>query len=146
MRVAPFEPYHLDLLRAQGVQPAQAAVVSLVPSTYASLARPAGPALTAWRPDGRIVVCGGILTYSPRHGMLWGVLADDAGQHMLALHRMVRRFLGTVPQRRIEATVEEGFRPGCRWLELLGFDYEGLMRGFGDLGETHLRYALIRGD
>lgn len=139
MQVEPFRPIHLDLLRTRGIQPSQ---VSHVPVSYASFARPPGPALTAMD-NGNVILCGGICLMAPGMGLLWAVLAHDAGHHMLRLHRAVRRFIDSEPIRRLEATVEDGFAPGCRWLDLLGFEFEGTMRGYGDAGETHLRYARI---
>lgn len=143
MIVEPFRTYHIKLLMAQGIQASQVQQVSHVPATYASVERPPGLAMTA-RDGDKIVLCGGIIPTTSNMGLLWAVLAADAGQHMVWLHRATRRFLDIESRRRIEATVQEGFPAGCRWLELLGFEYEGPMRGYGDDGETHLRYARVR--
>lgn len=141
MIVEPFRTEHLQALISQGVQPSQLHQVSHVPATYASVARPPGLSLTA-RDGEAIVLCGGIIP-SAHVGILWAVLAADAGRHMLWLHRATQRFLTLQRWQRIEATVEEGFPAGCRWLELLGFEFEGRMRAFGVDGETHLRYARV---
>lgn len=141
--VEPFRNFHLDLLRAQGVQEAQVREVSHVPGGYASLARAPGPALTA-RDGDRIIACGGILVHGDGLGTLWAVLAGSASGHLLFLHRATIRFMDTEPLRRLEATVQEGFQAGCRWLDLLGFHYEGPMLGYGLDGATHLRYARVR--
>ena len=125
----------------QGVQPAQQ--VSLVPATYANFQRPPGPALTVFEGD-RVILSGGIASINARHGVLWAVLSPLAGRHMLFLHRGVKRFIDCQPVKRLEATTELGFWHGCRWLKLLGFKYEGKMPGFGDAGETHLRFGMIR--
>lgn len=140
MIVEPFRPLHIHLLIAQGVQPAQSRQVSHVPATYASVERPPGLAMTVKSGD-RIILCGGIIPTAPKVGLLWAVLSPDAGKHMLWLHRATQRFLGIEPLRRVEATVEEGFPAGCRWLQLLGFEFEGVMKAYGDDGENHLRYA-----
>jgi len=136
-------PYHLELLRAQGVQEAQAHQISHVPAGWASLNRIPGSALTA-RVGDTILLCGGVLPVGPKMGVLWAVLAAQAGAHILALHRATIRFISIDPPRRLEATVEKGFPQGCRWLELMGFHFEGEMACYGDHGETHLRYAKIR--
>lgn len=143
MIVEPFSPAHLQKLIAQGVQPAQLQQVSHVPATYASVEKPPGLSMTA-RAGERIVLCGGVIVTAPGSGVLWAVLAADAGRHMLWLHRATKRFLDIEPIRRVEATVEEGFPAGCHWLEMLGFEFEGRMRAYGDNGETHLRYAKVR--
>ena len=143
MIVEPFKPYHIQLLAAQGVQASQLRQVSHVPASYASLARVPGPALTA-RDGERIVLCGGVVPMGPTMGVLWAVLSEAAGAYMVRLHRGTERFLAINPPRRLEATVEKGFPQGCRWLELLGFTYEGEMPAYGLDGETHLRFGKVR--
>lgn len=145
MIVEPFRCFHLQLLIAQGVQSSQIQQVSHVPASYASVDRPPGISMTA-RDGDRIVLCGGILPTAPGMGVLWAVLSAKAGGHMVWLHRATRRFLEIEPLRRLEATVEEGFPQGCRWLELLGFKHEGPMPGYGLNGETHIRYGKVRKD
>lgn len=143
MRVEPYRAHHLHLLIAQGVQSAQIREISHVPANYANV--PPGLSMTALEGD-HVVLCGGIIPLGPGMGMLWAALSADAGNHMLWLHRATRRFLDIEPRRRIEATVEEGFPAGCRWLELLGFRWEGPMPGYGLKGETHIRYGRVRED
>jgi len=138
MIVQPFKPYHIDLLRAQGVQGAQLGEVSLVLGAYENV--PPGPAVTGFEGD-RILICGGIAKIAPGNGICWALLAADPGKHMHALHFAVKRFISLQPWRRLEATVEEGFGAGCRWVELLGFKFEGSMPKYGPKGETHLRYG-----
>lgn len=140
MIVEPFKPFHVDLLRAQGVQSAQLREVSHVPGTYASV--PPGPAMTVFSGD-RIVLCGGIAVKAPGRGDCWAFLSEHAGAHMVWLHYAVKRFISMQSWRRLEATVEESFGQGCRWVELLGFKFEGRMRGYGLNGETHMRYAKV---
>jgi hypothetical protein len=140
--VEPFQPYHIELLRAQGVQSAQLREVSHVPQTYASVAKPLGPAVTAFD-QGRVVLCGGIVVQAPARGECWALMSEQAGRHMTWLHYAVKRFLSMQRWQRLEASVEESFGQGCRWVELLGFEYEGKMKGYGLNGETHLRYAKV---
>lgn len=144
MTVEPFQPFHVDLLIAQGVQPHQQAEASLVPGSYASLPRVAGQALTVFRDDGRVMLCGGVIPQAPGIGTLWALLSKDAGKHMLFLTRATRRFIGTQNYRRIEVTAESQWQTGCRWLQLLGFGYEGPCYGYGPNGEDHGRWSLVR--
>ena len=143
MIVEPFRPYHIELLMAQGVQEGQLRQVSQVPAGWGSVGTIPGSALTAM--DGeRILLCGGVMpTMRPKIGVLWAVLSAEAGSHMLWLHRATQRFISIAPPRRLEATVEKGFPQGCRWLELLGFEFEGPLRSYGLDGEDHVRYARI---
>jgi hypothetical protein len=138
MIVEPFRPYHVHLLKAQGVQGAQVREVSHVPATYASV--PPGPSVTA-RDGDHILICGGIVKLSEHRGECWALLSPDCGRHMLWLTRAVKRFIEIYPWRRLEASVEEQFGAGCKWVEMLGFKFEGRMANYGVDGETHLRYA-----
>jgi hypothetical protein len=140
LQVVVFKPFHIELLSAQGVQAGQ---VSQEPASFARVSRPPGPALTLFDDD-QVLVCGGICTMSPRLGLLWALLSANAGRHMLWIHRATLRFIDTEPLQRLEASVEKGFGAGCRWVQLLGFEYEGDMRGYGEGGETHERWARVR--
>jgi hypothetical protein len=136
--VKPFKPYHIDLLRAQGVQGAQLRELSLVPE--GTVINPHGQALTVF--DGEtVIVCGGIIPKFKGHGECWAILSAEAGRHMRWLHYAAKRFISIEPWSRLEATVEEGFENGCRWVELLGFKFEGRSPKYGPNGETHLRYG-----
>jgi|SRR5882672_7049306 len=144
IRVEPYRPFHLKLLIAQGVQPAYVGRISYVPGLSDRL-QEMGPALTAFDRD-RVLCVGGMIPMGPKLGHVWAALAAEAGAHMLALHRATERFMSTLQPQRLEATVEQGFRPGCRWLELMGFECEtpNGMRRYGEDGATHLLFARVR--
>jgi hypothetical protein len=140
MIVRPFELNHIDLMRSQGIQETQVREVSIVPGLYESLQKPTGPSVSAFDGD-RVILCGGIVEQSKGHGACWALLSSKASPHMNWLHYATKRFLSMQDWMRLEATVEEGFSEGCRWVELLGFKFEGKMLKYGLNGETHLRYA-----
>lgn len=144
--VVPFQQEHLARLMAQGVQRAQIIQVSPEVLRTAAMMAEFGPAFTAL--DGeRVIACSGVITGGAPVGTVWAIVSAEASRHMLWLHRATERYLDALIAsrrlRRLEATVEEGFRQGCRWMDLLGFEFEGRMRNYGDRGETHLRYARI---
>lgn len=124
------------------LQPSQVRLISMIDDEYLTALVASGPALTA-ESGGAILACAGIARTAFRGGYLWAFVAQDAGRHMVKLDRCMRRFLDAVKITRIEATVEAGFSPGCRWLEILGFEYEGLMKKYGPSGDDHLRYARV---
>ena len=139
MIIRPFEAFHIDLLRAQGPQEAQLREVSLVlPGTFI---RPQGPCVTAFDGD-QVILCGGVIPQL-KNGVCWALLSSEAGRHMSYLHYATKRFLSAWNWQRLEATVEENFLAGCRWVELLGFKFEGKMPKYGPNGETHLRYGRV---
>lgn len=142
-RVVPYRAWHLDALIAGSVQPAQRRSVSHVPAGIGKVYEMPGLALTALDGD-HVLMVGGVLPLTLRMGSLWAVLAEDAGAHMLRLHRGTLRFLEIGKWRRLEATVEVGFGAGCRWLELLGFTLESPRVSYGDNGEDHLAYVKVQ--
>lgn len=113
-----------------------------MPGSFATLPAPQGLAVTAF--DGsRVIICGGIREDMPKRGTCWALMAADSGDHMLFLHRAVCRFMRLKSWDRLEATVAADFKPACRWVELLGFQFEGRMKRYGLNGEDHLRYAWL---
>lgn len=145
VHVEPYRPYHLELMIAQGdVQEHQRADLSYVPANLARVFRLPGQSM-AVLDHGRVLLCGGIIPEGPRSGLMWAVLSKRAGRHMVFLHRGVLRFIEMQALTRVEATVEKGFGQGCRWLKVLGFQYEGDMRAYGVDGKDHERWARVRG-
>ena len=137
MIVIPFELSHITAMR---LQDHQRLAISSVELPYLAQLSGYGPTLTALA-DGRPIACAGIASPGFGIGTLWAVVAKDAGPHFVALDRCVRRFLSIPKLRRIEATSEVSFAQGCRWLELLGFQSEGILRKYGPKGEDHMRYS-----
>ena len=143
IEVRPFKSFHLDLLRAQGVQRDQLTEISLVPAACANLPSPSGPALTVFDDD-RVVLCGGIIVQAPERGECWALVAEGSGRYMHWLHFAVKRFITMQRWKRLEASVPQGFGQGCRWVRLLGFSFEGELKNYGPNGETYLRFARYR--
>lgn len=140
MNVIPFEPAHIERIE---LQPSQQYVISHICVEYLKYLQLQGPAATAEH-DGKILACAGVSFQGFGMGVLWAFVSKDAGKHFVRLDRATRRLLELAKLKRIEAAAEASFAPGCRWLELLGFEREGLMRAYGPNGEDHMRYALIR--
>ncbi len=90
-----------------------------------------GPAW-AVRLDGRVVAIGGHTPVWPGRTILWGYLGADCGPALAVMtkeiRRQVRDMLVEFP--RMEAYAERNHAEAHRWLKLLGFKSEGLMRKF----------------
>lgn len=139
MRIEKFKPEHLAQMRLQSAQ-----IGRFGNADYAEVLARSGTAFTAFGDE--ILLCGGCADYGYRRGSLWAFLSPAAGKNFIALHRATSRFIGSLCMERIEATVEAGFIPGCRWLELLGFVCETPkpMRAFSPDGRDHFLYAWVR--
>lgn len=139
MNVMPFQPRHLWEV---DLQESQARIFSFVNLDYALLLARSGPAITVFDGDECMGSCG-IASTGSSGAILWGSVSRKAGLRMVGIYRVVERFISSVNVRRIEATVEVGFDPGCRFLSLLKFECEGLMRCYGVDGADHYRYARV---
>jgi hypothetical protein len=134
LNAIPFQPEHLERLRAQ---PEQAIEVSALTPQFA-----AGLASTdAWTIlDGdETLFCGGVVEYQGM-GVLWAAVSSRIGRRMLTVTRMCQRYL-KLNRLRIETSVRTDFEPGCRWAELLGFRREELLPHEGFDGSDHYRYV-----
>jgi hypothetical protein len=142
MRIEAFRPEHLERLR---LQPAQAHFgAQFMQPGYADMLR-SGPSFTALHGD-TVLGCSGVVEVWPGRALAWALIADEAGRHMLGIHRAVLGFLMQAPYRRIEATVDAGFEAGHRWIRLLGFACETPlgMRGFNPDGRDSFLYSRVK--
>jgi hypothetical protein len=136
MKIVPFDVEHLQGLR---LQPVQAGSPLVTPETAGLL----GNAFTALS-EGVPVACGGLYEIWPNRALAWTYLGADCGREFMALHRVVRRHLDFAPWRRVEAYVEAGYTNGHRWVRALGFQLEGVLRGFMADGRDMALYARVR--
>jgi hypothetical protein len=92
----------------------------------------------------RVIACGGLVPQWANRSLAWAYLSADAGRHMVAITRIVRRFLAVAGVRRVEAHATWG--AACRWLDLLGFRCETPepMPGFLPDGTPAWLYARVR--
>ena len=74
----------------------------------------------------------------------FALLSDDSGTHFPAIHSAVVEFLDNASYRRIEATVDVGFKQGHRWIKMLGFELEGYMKAYRPDGADMLLYARVK--
>lgn len=144
IRIVPYEPAHLarlDLQDAQGVlRPLLAD-----PGYAAALARP-GLAWTALA-GGTPVGCAGFLDQGGGRWLAWALIGRDMPRRgWLAATRAVQLRIDRLRARgarRLEAVVHVAFAPGHRWVELLGFRLEGIMRAYDPEGADCALYARI---
>lgn len=137
--VIPFRPEHVAMMR---LQRRQLRLLSYELEPHIETLNLAGPAVTAIA-DGDVIGCAGIVEQGFGIGTLWGFIGEDSGPYFLRLHRIGQRLMRLNPLRRIESSTEVDFAQGCRWLELLGFQSEGILRQYGPDGSDHRRYSWL---
>lgn len=137
--VIPYSPEHVRRLR---LQPSQLMALSPEVQPHLENLGLAGLAFTGIS-RGEVIACAGVAPSGLGSATLWGFISAGAKPYFVRLHRSAERMLRLRPFRRIEASSEVDFEPGCRWLELLGFEAEGVMRAYGPDGKDHMRYAWL---
>jgi len=95
--------------------------------------------------DGRVVAIAGVRELWEGRGEAWALIARDIGPlGMRQTHYAVRRYLEVSRLRRIEAACDAAFLEAHRWLQLLGFIYEGPLALYTPDGRDCLRFARVR--
>lgn len=145
VEVTGFDPADVDALQPQAQQLAEMAAIA----DWRAMVRAAathGPSWTG-RLDGRVIGCAGVSLSWRGRAHAWCVIGEAIPPRAwIAIHRAVRARLDQLPALdvwRLEAEAAFGFRPGIRWLEMLGFEREGLARGFGPGGQDFVRFARV---
>jgi RimJ/RimL family protein N-acetyltransferase len=79
---------------------------------------------------------------------IWSLLSEDVLTIPIAFHKAISRILDfheeNIPVHRYQATVQADFTQGQRWMEVLGFKYEGLLKKYGVNQEDYVLFARIR--
>lgn len=140
MMIVAFQPAHLDRLL---LQPSQAIMQpTLADPSYGPSLAAAGPAYSAVDGDA-VFACAGLIPQWQGRALAWALIAEEAGRHMVGIHKAVRRALDMHPFRRVETAVASDFMQGHRWAVMLGFEREGRMRAYTPDGQDCDLYARV---
>lgn len=141
IEVVPFlVPHYLDI----DPQPRQAYVKELTPMYHVRQLEESCRAFTLIR-EGRPVACFGSVELYPHRAVLWALLDKDIGKHMVTAVRVAKRFVQTLPHKRIEFEVDYDFAEAHRWAKLLGFTCEvERLRCHNALGGDTSIYSVVR--
>jgi len=142
MILMPYRPFHLKAIE---VQDAQSDAVGQIQNEWAVSLEQAGPAYTLM--DKNIVLgCGGLVIQWTGRAMAWTLLSKElTGTKFLRAHKEATRFLNSQDIKRIEMVVDHEHIQGHRWAEMLGFEWEGLMRGYSQFSQRDCDlYARIK--
>jgi hypothetical protein len=137
-------PAHPSMLRLLDLQAAQANVGGAMDEQAIRGAMAGGTAFAAVE-NGRILTIAGVFEIWQDRAVLWGLLSNSIGASMVPLHRCAVRGLAASRYRRIEAHVEAEHAEGHRWIRMLGFEQEGVMRQFWNRRDYAL-YSRIRSE
>lgn len=142
MIVIEFEPFHAELIHVRyeqlGEMPQFRKSMEQLNNTY------------AWTGvvDGQVIGCAGMVPLLPGVGEIWALFSDALPQHKVSMFKELKRHLEHLHAQgypRLQTVVQHGFETGKRFVERLGFEFEGSMRKYIN-GETYDRYAKIGGE
>jgi len=106
-----------------------------------------GPAVTLVVED-RKIGCGGVAFPWRGMGEAWACFDIDVNKYPIAAFKLSKRFLDDVfeycTMRRMQAIVRADMRTHRRFVEVLGFSFEGVLRSFGEDGLDYVMYARTR--
>ena len=140
IQTIPYKPEHARQINLRAVELAHGDK-----DFYSSLTR-TGPAFTL-TVDSEPIGCAGIEIYWPGFGEAWGLFGIYVYQYPIAIFKAVKKGLADIMNQknlsRVQAVAMKDFKAAAKFLERLGFEYEGEMRKYGPGGETFLRYARI---
>jgi hypothetical protein len=84
-----------------------------------------GPHAHTLMDDNEPMMCGGALQLHEQYARMWAYVSADIGPRRFAEgFLLVRRWLDTLPYRRLDATCADTFTQGHRWLRAFGFTRE----------------------
>lgn len=144
LRIATFEPWHLDTIEVQRAQDNAAALIGTRP-VYAEALAQAGWSFTGL--DGkRIIGCAGVVPWTPWRGTAWAILGTGFLRYRSAAVICMREGLDDIQRRgmhRIEAPVRADRPIFARFLQRLGFVEEATLRAFGEAREDFISFVRI---
>jgi RimJ/RimL family protein N-acetyltransferase len=140
MNIVPFQASHLYDL---SLQESQLGFSNYFDEKYGAALRRGGPCFSGFDGD-QMIGCAGIIHQWDNRAIAWALLSQDCGKCFVKIHKAVRNFLDMADYNRIEAYVDADFEQGHRWVEMLKFEQEGLMRQFNPDGRDAYMYARLK--
>ncbi len=84
--------------------------------------------------DGVPIACVGLALQEWGKAEAWTLLSASFKDHKLTIYRMIKAGLAMVLGKdlvRVQATIDPSYPDTVRWIESLGFEYEGRLKKFG---------------
>jgi hypothetical protein len=91
-----------------------------------------------------VFAIGGAIEVWENRAHLWLFIDPACRKRFFQIHNAVNRYINALPFRRVEAIVEVDFAEGNRWMPLLKFEREGILRAYGVDGKDMVMYSKIK--
>lgn len=143
MDIVPFSPEHIVRIKAQPAQIPDAMCHGMT-EAHAKNLMAVGPAVTGMVGDEIIFCLGKAEIWKNRH-VVWSMMSESAGKHMIGIVRAARRLIAMqAGDGRLEVMVRAEFGEGCRFAELMGFKFHHYEERFlpdGGDARIYVRYV-----
>lgn len=97
--------------------------------------------------DGVPVACAGLSLMEWEKAEAWALFSGDFQKHKLNIYRTIKLGLNAAFHDkklvRIQATIDPRWTVNVKWIESLGFQYEGRLRKWGPDHGDHLLYSKV---
>tara|TARA_B100000686_G_C16081772_1_gene614271 strand:- start:97 stop:537 length:441 start_codon:yes stop_codon:yes gene_type:complete len=143
IKIVPFKKEHFDIYRERELE--RDMLGDLI-EFFQSRTPEHGPSYTALL-DNNVVAIAGVQIMFPGVGEGWVFGTELIYAHKFFFAKSVKRMLGQIMNdyglHRVQAVPLKTFEPGCRFLEWLGFKYEGELLKYGPAKQNCLMYGRI---
>lgn len=141
MQILPYTPKHLENLLLQPSQEYMRPM--MLKKEYQDVLNVQGKAFSAVK-GGQVIACAGILPMWEGRAEAWALMNRDIKTEFIHIHRATLRFLEICGVRRVEAHIDRDFGCAVRWIEMLGFEFEGNEAKYTPDGRDTMRYARVK--
>jgi len=145
-----FRRFRASDLAGLSLQPAQrdAQVIQKPGSQIGEVLEATGMSWSAIAGD-TLVACAGIVPVWQGRAAAWALFGEIPRGCWTAITRKVKHEIADAHSAgwwRIEATARSDFAPACRWLEMLGFEIEGLAKAYDLSRRDHILFGHVAYD
>jgi Acetyltransferases, including N-acetylases of ribosomal proteins len=142
----PLTPEDLEIIIPRAFEAREMAMIGNLPARVAACWEH-GAAYCGWL-GGDILACAGVTLLWRGVGAAWCITSPLVARHPLSFHRAVRRMLdlleASLGLHRVQVEVQGDHFVSQRWVERLGFEFEGFMPGYGPDGSRYVRFGRVR--
>ena len=139
-RVKDFKPKHLKHIRVRTHDQGE------MISSWKEIAKKS-IAYSFFNEKGRFVFCGGILIHHPGFGEGWVLCSEEVKYYPITVFKFTKMYLNRIIKDnnlyRVQVTTRSNWPQAQRFVRMLGFTPEGILRKYGPDKSDYKMYARI---
>lgn len=137
MKIIPYEPQHLLMIKPQRNQESlemtieRAEQLAMFPCFTGIL-------------DGEVIAIGGLFELNPIRAYLYLIVTENIQHQWIHIYRAARKLINAALKDYVRLETLTAFPEAERWVEMIGFQFEGVMRRAGPDGCDAKMYSIVR--